>query len=101
MCSSDSLIDSLLTPFHKADPELTLIGKGQANIAHDAWAIELPFGIPIPSKLISSPLTRAMQTLQITFNGILGLGTNSRKETIVVVEVCVPPDAPHQVFDIG
>ncbi|KAG2143629.1 histidine phosphatase superfamily [Suillus clintonianus] len=53
------------------DPELTEVGKDQAKSAHDAWKQELKFDIPLPGKLYSSPLTRAIHTHQITFDSII------------------------------
>jgi len=53
------------------DPELTSIGKDQAVIAHEGWTTERPFGILLPQKLYCSPLTRAMQTCEITFRDIV------------------------------
>jgi hypothetical protein len=72
--------------FNLADPELTSIGKRQAREVHKAWEAELAANIPLPQKLYCSPLTRAMTTNQITFDGIL---TDENRRT-VVVEVCFP-----------
>lgn len=61
-------------PFHvsilPADPILTAIGEGQATVAHDMWKQEQEFKIPLPQKLYCSPMTRAIQTLNITYDGI-------------------------------
>jgi phosphohistidine phosphatase SixA len=65
---------------YQADPELTSIGKDQAVVARNEWNAELPFGIALPQKLYCSPLTRAMQTCEITFQEI-----NTRR--VIVVEV--------------
>ncbi|KAG8697353.1 hypothetical protein FRC08_006581 [Ceratobasidium sp. 394] len=56
-----------------ADPELTDLGKQQAQLAHDAWVTELAKKdpVPLPTKLFLSPLSRAASTLEITFRGIL------------------------------
>ncbi|KAF5376677.1 hypothetical protein D9615_007908 [Tricholomella constricta] len=51
------------------DAELTDLGKSQATSAHEAWKNELAAGIPLPGKFYVSPLTRALQTLEITING--------------------------------
>ncbi|KIK40093.1 hypothetical protein CY34DRAFT_286866 [Suillus luteus UH-Slu-Lm8-n1] len=53
------------------DPELTPLGKDQAKAAHDAWKQECEFDIPLPEKLYSSPLTRAIHTNKITFDSII------------------------------
>lgn len=54
-----------------ADPRLTLIGEGQARSAHAAWEREILRGLPVPQRFYCSPLTRAIRTLQLTFEGIL------------------------------
>ncbi|KAH7919281.1 phosphoglycerate mutase-like protein [Leucogyrophana mollusca] len=53
------------------DPELTATGEGQGRMAHAAWATELPFGIPLPENLYCSPLTRAIRTNILTFEGLI------------------------------
>ncbi|TFY77106.1 hypothetical protein EWM64_g6905 [Hericium alpestre] len=53
------------------DPSLTSIGEGQARTAYAVWATELPRGMPLPHKLYASPLTRALQTYELTFTGII------------------------------
>jgi len=55
------------------DPDLTDIGVRQAEEAHAAWNAEtsLEIGIPLPEKLYCSPMTRAMRTHVITFEGII------------------------------
>ncbi|KAH7887396.1 histidine phosphatase superfamily [Phlebopus sp. FC_14] len=63
------------------DPELTDLGEEQAKSALAVWKAELAFGIPLPDKLYSSPLTRAIRTNQITF--FEGLIKDGRKATIV------------------
>jgi hypothetical protein len=52
-----------------ADPELTDIGKEQAKNVNRMWKKEIESGIPLPEKLYCSPMTRAIQTNQITFDG--------------------------------
>ncbi|KAF9459982.1 phosphoglycerate mutase-like protein [Collybia nuda] len=66
------------------DPELTAIGISQAVTVNDEWKAEFPFGIPLPEKLYTSPLTRAMKTCEVTFEGILP----DDKRRAVVVENC-------------
>jgi len=56
---------------HVADPRLTAIGEEQACNAHTAWEREILRGVPIPQKFYCSPLTRAIRTLELTFEGIL------------------------------
>ena len=51
-----------------ADPQLTPLGEQQAQEAHAAWDKERCFGIPLPEKLYTSPLRRAIRTHQVTFD---------------------------------
>ncbi|KAB5591992.1 GTPase-activating protein gyp1 [Ceratobasidium theobromae] len=55
------------------DALLTDLGKQQAQLAHNTWATELAKSdpVPLPTKLYSSPMSRAASTLEITFTGIL------------------------------
>ncbi|KAG8741092.1 hypothetical protein FRC10_003333 [Ceratobasidium sp. 414] len=55
------------------DAELTDLGKQQAQLAHNTWTTELAKKdpVPLPTKLFSSPMSRAASTLDITFNGVL------------------------------
>ncbi|KAI6034576.1 histidine phosphatase superfamily [Pisolithus microcarpus] len=62
------------------DPELTLVGEGQADEAHLAWKTEFQCGLPFPEKLYCSPLTRAIRTNQRSFKG---LNPDGRNTTIV------------------
>lgn len=71
-----------------ADPELTPIGINQAVEAKRGWEAELPFRITLPDRLYSSPLTRAMDTLRITFEGMV-LGDVEDKRTVVVLEASI------------
>ncbi|KAF9459985.1 histidine phosphatase superfamily [Collybia nuda] len=73
------------------DPELTATGIRQAVTAQEAWEIELTFGIPLPEKLYTSPLTRAMKTCEVTFNGVLP----DDKRRAVVVENCREENGVH------
>jgi bisphosphoglycerate-dependent phosphoglycerate mutase len=65
-----------------ADAELTAKGKGEAAIANTVWKEERAMAVPIPlpERMYCSPLTRAMQTHAITFEGVSG-------QRAVVVEV--------------
>lgn len=49
--------------------------------AHAAWEKERPFGIPLPEKLYTSPLTRAIRTNQVTFDDTI---LPSGPKTIIV-----------------
>lgn len=56
------------------DPYLTPLGIDQANRVHTAWvdATNVPTDAPpLPTKLLSSPFTRTLDTLYITWRGIL------------------------------
>ncbi|KAJ7132667.1 histidine phosphatase superfamily [Mycena filopes] len=63
------------------DPELTNLGKDQAARVNHLWKEELGAGIPLPEKLYCSPMTRAIQTNLITFEGV-----STRRP--VIVENC-------------
>ncbi|KAJ3566660.1 hypothetical protein NP233_g6866 [Leucocoprinus birnbaumii] len=76
------------------DPELTEIGVNQANEAKDGWRAELPFDITLPEKLYSSPLTRAMDTLRITFDGNI-MGDVKDKREVVILENCREENGIH------
>jgi broad specificity phosphatase PhoE len=51
------------------DPDLTSIGIEQAQAIRENWVLEATFGIPPPHIRLCSPLTRALQTASITFDG--------------------------------
>ncbi|QRV82814.1 histidine phosphatase family containing protein [Ceratobasidium sp. AG-Ba] len=55
------------------DADLTKLGEEQARQARRVWTTELarPDPVPLPTKFFCSPLTRAAQTLEITFSEIL------------------------------
>jgi len=76
------------------DPELTPIGINQAMEAKRGWEAELPFRITLPDRLYSSPLTRAMHTLQITFEGMV-LGDVEDKRSVVILENCREENGIH------
>jgi hypothetical protein len=61
------VVDSLALP---ADPELTDLGEREAADAHSKWVLEKEGSIPIPGKFYCSPLTRALRTSEITFDGL-------------------------------
>ncbi|KAF9236217.1 histidine phosphatase superfamily [Melanogaster broomeanus] len=62
------------------DPELSQLGMEQANDAHRAWEQELRYKMPLPEKMYSSPMRRAIRTHRLTFQG---LGEQGLKTTIV------------------
>ncbi|KAJ6570983.1 hypothetical protein DFH09DRAFT_982365 [Mycena vulgaris] len=49
---------------------LTALGKDQAASVTKIWKEELAVQIPLPGQLYCSPMTRAIQTNEITFTGI-------------------------------
>lgn len=53
------------------DPELTPLGRRQAHKINLAWKKEVQAGVPLPTELYSSPLTRAASTLEITWGDLL------------------------------
>ncbi|GAA5926384.1 hypothetical protein JCM3775_001002 [Rhodotorula graminis] len=53
------------------DPLLTHVGVSQAERNTAAWAKEARAGVPLPQSLYSSPLSRAMSTLEITWRDLL------------------------------
>jgi len=53
----------------RADSELTSIGIDQARTVHENWLSEAKFGLPPPHIRYCSPLTRALHTASITFDG--------------------------------
>ncbi|KIJ69810.1 hypothetical protein HYDPIDRAFT_77920, partial [Hydnomerulius pinastri MD-312] len=59
------------------DPKLTREGIQQAETAYYSWRGELAANIPLPRKLYSSPLSRAIHTNQITYEDIIGTGAKT------------------------
>jgi broad specificity phosphatase PhoE len=53
-----------------SDALLTDLGKEQARDVNALWGELLPKGIPPPETFYVSPLTRAIETADITFNGL-------------------------------
>lgn len=64
------------------DAKLTNLGVSQAQRVHYEWLKELPASIPLPTRLFTSPLSRAARTLEITFSGLVDF----RKTHPLVVE---------------
>ena len=65
---------------------MTALGKDQAAAAHTLWTEECAAGIHLPERLYCSPMTRAMQTNEITFAGLL----TSRTVVLEVGRVSTP-----------
>jgi len=62
-----------LFPVLLADPRLTATGEEQARRARAAWERELSHDVPVPvpQRFYCSPLTRAIRTLELTFENVL------------------------------
>ncbi|KAF8138873.1 histidine phosphatase superfamily [Boletus edulis] len=80
------------------DPDLTNLGVEQAKDANCTWKTELEYGIPLPEKLYSSPMRRAIKTNQVTFEGVLRL---SLKTTIVEVRRALRADWLYFTLDLS
>ena len=85
MCVLNYVIS--LTSHLSADPELKQSGEQQARDARSAWETEQCFGVPVPERLYTSPLTRAIRTNQITFDDTMVSGL---ERTIVEVSLFIP-----------
>ncbi|KAH9817212.1 hypothetical protein DFH28DRAFT_1081431 [Melampsora americana] len=59
------------------DSRLTKKGQNQIELAKESWKLEISKSIPIPSLFITSPLSRAIETMKIT--GIWNLTKNYLK----------------------
>lgn len=68
------------------DPDLTELGIEQAKDNNKVWKDELPRGIPQPQAYYVSPFTRAIDTMQITFDDILLNVGNPDLQPALVVE---------------
>jgi broad specificity phosphatase PhoE len=53
-----------------SDALLTEVGQGQAKAVHGLWKELLPMGIPSPEAFYVSPLTRTIETADLTFEGL-------------------------------
>jgi len=71
-----------------ADANLTDIGEQQALDAHALWKSLLPGGIPVPETFYVSPLTRAIQTADLSFKE-LDLPKDRQYEPVVKELVCI------------
>ena len=76
-----------LTSHLSANRVLTQLGEQQVWDARSAWETEQRFGVPVPERLYTSPLTRAIHTNQITFDDTM---VSSLERTIVEVSLFIP-----------
>ncbi|KAF2119226.1 histidine phosphatase superfamily [Lophiotrema nucula] len=53
-----------------SDANLTAIGQGQAKDVHELWKTQLSRGIPSPETYYTSPLTRTIETADLSFKGL-------------------------------
>ncbi|KAF9448759.1 phosphoglycerate mutase [Macrolepiota fuliginosa MF-IS2] len=67
------------------DSDLTPAGVIQALLIKHEWEKEQAFGIPVPDKIYTSPLTRALRTCDIAFDW---LAKDEVKGPVFVVENC-------------
>lgn len=51
-----------------ADAHLTDAGVEDAKIANRTWATQMEHGIPVPESYYTSPLSRCLQTANISFD---------------------------------
>ncbi|KAF2634471.1 phosphoglycerate mutase family protein [Massarina eburnea CBS 473.64] len=55
---------------HWSDANLTELGQEQAKAVHALWESELKEGIPTPETFYVSPLTRTIETADLSFKGL-------------------------------
>lgn len=53
-----------------ADATLTSVGQQQALDVHALWKEQIPLGIPVPETYYVSPLTRTIETADLTFKNL-------------------------------
>lgn len=53
-----------------SDALLTEVGQGQARDVHGLWQKLLPKGVPRPETYYVSPLTRTIETADLSFKGL-------------------------------
>lgn len=99
-----------------ADAHLTPLGSQQAKDVHDLWATQLAQGAPAPENYYVSPLTRTLQTADLSFANLslppgkqykpyvvellreaLGVHTCDRRSTRAEIEKAFP----HVAFEPG
>ncbi|KAF8148272.1 phosphoglycerate mutase-like protein [Crassisporium funariophilum] len=73
------------------DPQLTPVGVQQAHVVQDMWKIEAAVGLPGPHMRYCSPLTRAMHTCDIIFEGSSG----DSDAPVMVLENCREENGVH------
>ncbi|CAE6452328.1 unnamed protein product [Rhizoctonia solani] len=72
------------------DAKLTPLGETQAKEVNALWKQELSRPddpIPLPTKLFSSPLARALATLDLTFKDILPGDENTKEKPLVLEDL--------------
>ncbi|KAI8930910.1 hypothetical protein NX059_011925 [Plenodomus lindquistii] len=99
-----------------SDAHLTPTGSQQALDVHDLWTQQLPRGLPAPETFYVSPLTRTIQTADLTFSNLslphsrpytplikellreaLGIHTCDRRSPLSVLQAAYP----HLTFEPG
>uniref|UniRef100_A0A060TD11 ARAD1B20372p n=1 Tax=Blastobotrys adeninivorans TaxID=409370 RepID=A0A060TD11_BLAAD len=60
------------------DPELTPLGVQQARDNNSEWKNQVKKGIPMPTRWYVSPMTRSINTMLTTWDGIVDLTTEKR-----------------------
>lgn len=70
------------------DPLLTTEGQQQVRRTRDAWVKQLEDRVPLPQVIYSSPLRRAIDTAELTWNGASLAKGISRKVRISLDRVC-------------
>lgn len=99
-----------------ADAHLTPLGENQAKDVNALWAAQIPHGIPLPERYYVSPLTRTVQTADLSFKSLplpethaykpyikellreaLGVHTCDRRSTKTYLE----ENFPHLTFEPG
>ena len=99
-----------------ADAHLTPVGEQQALDVHDLWAQQLAQGLPAPERYYVSPLTRTLQTADLSFANLslppakpykpyvvellreaLGVHTCDRRSTLSQIASLFP----HATFEPG
>lgn len=69
------------------DAELTPRGERQIKAMREKWAVQLKDEAPLPEVFLSSGLTRALQTWEITWDRILGESKGDVRRVLEVREV--------------
>ncbi|KAG2010599.1 hypothetical protein CC2G_013411 [Coprinopsis cinerea AmutBmut pab1-1] len=77
------------------DPLLTPTGIEQAKDVRKMWEKEISAGLGLPSKIYSSPLSRALRTCFITFDGLLPVEDSEGESRVLIVEDCREENGVH------